>query len=324
MRLDPNPSLAKAREALIDRIDAEASQAVDAGVMALSDELRSRTAPAAILFYGSGIWQSRSEDQVLDFYVLVDDYQTVYGRGIKAVVNRLLPPNVYFLKIKHAGRPLRCKYAVMRVDQFARGASRAALTPQVWARFAQPCRISYVRDEAARRTVAEILASAAVTFHARVFPLMTGALSAKEIWCHGLGETFKRELRSEGGARPEKLYNAAAESLAWRSALAAPLLPFPVDAATGEHGVLLSGRPSVGQRRRAWAGARLARAGGKAVSLLRLMKAAFTFDGGAEYLLWKIERHSGVRVEARPWQLRHPLLGGWSLMWKLYWRGGFR
>jgi hypothetical protein len=66
------------------------------------------------------------------------------------------------------------------------------------------------------------------------------------------------------------------------------------------------------------------RAYGKAVCLLRLMKAAFTFEGGADYILWKIERHSGVRVEASPFQRRHPLLGGWGLLWRLYRQGAFR
>jgi hypothetical protein len=37
-----------------------------------------------------------------------------------------------------------------------------------------------------------------------------------------------------------------------------------------------------------------------------------------------MERHSGVRVEATPWQRRHPLIGGWLVAWRLYRRGAFR
>ena len=36
---------------------------------------------------------------------------------------------------------------------------------------------------------------------------------------------------------------------------------------------------------------------GKLLHVLRLMKATTTFKGGADYILWKVERHSGVRVE---------------------------
>src|SRR3546814_3014928 len=52
----------------------------------------------------------------------------------------------------------------------------------------------------------------------------------------------------------------------------------------------------------------LRRVQGKLLSVARLCKAAFTFQGGAEYLLWKIERHSGVSIALTPWQRRHPLL----------------
>ena len=42
---------------------------------------------------------------------------------------------------------------------------------------------------------------------------------------------------------------------------------------------------------------------GKRLSVLRLIKAAFTFRGGADYLAWKIERHSGVEVKLTGWML---------------------
>jgi hypothetical protein len=46
--------------------------------------------------------------------------------------------------------------------------------------------------------------------------------------------------------------------------------------------------------------------------------------GGAEYILWKIERHSGVRIELSPFARRHPILAGWGAAWRLYRRGAFR
>jgi hypothetical protein len=42
------------------------------------------------------------------------------------------------------------------------------------------------------------------------------------------------------------------------------------------------------------------------------------------YILWKIERHSGVKATATPWQRRHPLLAAPGLAWRLYRRGAFR
>ena len=51
--------------------------------------------------------------------------------------------------------------------------------------------------------------------------------------------------------------------------------------------------------------------------MLRLAKAAFTFDGAMDYVAWKIERHSGVRIEVKPWQRRFPLLAAPGLYLKL-------
>jgi hypothetical protein len=52
-----------------------------------------------------------------------------------------------------------------------------------------------------------------------------------------------------------------------------------------------------------------------------LIKAAFTFEGGASYAAWKIERHSGSRITLSPWQQRHPVLAGLMLLPKLLRRG---
>jgi hypothetical protein len=59
-------------------------------------------------------------------------------------------------------------------------------------------------------------------------------------------------------------------------------------------------------------------------SVPRLAKAAVTFEGGVDYALWKVERHSGVRVEAGPWQRRHPILAAVPLGWRAWRQGAFR
>jgi hypothetical protein len=62
-------------------------------------------------------------------------------------------------------------------------------------------------------------------------------------------------------------------------------------------------------------------AAGKALNLLRLVKAAFTFVDGPRYLVWKIERHTGAKLALTPWQLRHPVLAGPVLLFRLWRRG---
>ena len=63
---------------------------------------------------------------------------------------------------------------------------------------------------------------------------------------------------------------------------------------------------------------------GKPLNFVRLMKSAYTFDGGVDYLIWKIERHSGVRMGVTPWQRRHPILASPYVLWQLKKRGAIR
>ena len=69
---------------------------------------------------------------------------------------------------------------------------------------------------------------------------------------------------------------------------------------------------------------RLRRWQGKILSVLRLSKAAFTFQDSISYAAWKIERHTGVRVEVTPLLRRHPVLWGVKVSWQLLRRGVMR
>jgi len=278
----------------------ELAQPVAPAITALSDRVRAgRGGVMAVLFYGSGLWKSAESDTVFDFYVLVDSYRAFDRRGLHALFGRLLPPNVYFLE-DDAGR---CKFAVMRIDQFERAAGGRAVNSQIWARFAQPCRLLYARGPDARDRTAAALAEAVITFHAQTLSLLAPERrSARELWTRGLGLTYDNEWRSESGGRPEDIYRASREALDARSRIVLPAC-----------------RPA----------ARVTTRGGrrllaKSVYFLQLMKAVFTFDGGVDYALWKIERQSGVRLEASGLQRRHPLLAAWPLVWKAWRAGGLR
>jgi hypothetical protein len=72
---------------------------------------------------------------------------------------------------------------------------------------------------------------------------------------------------------------------------------------------------------RAW---RRRRRIGKARHVARLIKDAFTFTDGVDYVMWKIRKHSGVAVPVTDWQRRHPLLAAPGLAWRLYRHGAFR
>jgi len=78
------------------------------------------------------------------------------------------------------------------------------------------------------------------------------------------------------------------------------------------------------QRARAQWAWRLRRIQGKILNALRLVKAAFTFSGGLDYAVWKIERHSGVKIELTEAERKRPLLTGVKLFFRTLKQGGLR
>lgn len=298
--------MAEALDRLEEALAEEAARPVHPSVMAAADAIRARHAAAAVatLFYGSclrrGAGMAPDADGVLDFYLLVDSHGGAYpGRPLLAAANAVLPPNVFYVETPWRGGVVRAKYAVMTLDQFARGASRRSLQPMVWARFSQPARLLWARDGAARRAVVAALADAVVTMVARAAPV--GGEAAEAIWRRAFAATYRAELRPEPAGQARALFEADRERYQrltpWAQALA------------GGGG----GAPWV-----------VRRVVGKLLNGLRLVKAAFTYEGALDYLLWKVERHSGVRAAATPWQRRHPLLAAPVLAWRLYRRGAFR
>jgi hypothetical protein len=72
---------------------------------------------------------------------------------------------------------------------------------------------------------------------------------------------------------------------------------------------------------RAWQGFRRR---GKRATVLRLLKASYTFAGGIDYLAWKINRHAGTEIVITPWQRRWPLFAALILLPRLLARGAVR
>ena len=60
------------------------------------------------------------------------------------------------------------------------------------------------------------------------------------------------------------------------------------------------------------------------VAVLGLLKTAFTFGDWVPYVLWKIERHTAVRVEVSERQRRHPLIFGWPVIFRVLRDGIYR
>ena len=209
-----------------------------------------------------------------------------------SVLGERLPPNVYYAERAIVGATLRSKYALMTLDSFTRWCGAGTSNPYLWARFAQPSRLVWVKDDVTRQQVLSALSTAARTAfgHGRF-------LAPAAPWEGLFANTYRTELRPESAGRAAQI---VAADQAYYEDLAR----------------LLKGTAPIAS---SWGAKRVM---GKLWSIARLAKAAFTFQGGADYAAWKIERHSGVKIEVTPWQRRHPFLAGLILLPKLLRRKG--
>jgi hypothetical protein len=253
-------------------------------------------ASRAVLFYGSCLREKQFDGLMLDFYLIVTDYRAAYQKRWLAAANRLIPPNVFYFE--HGG--LVAKYAVLSRSDFHRLTGPETSSVSVWARFAQPSRLVWAADEAARKETIEAVTRAAPTLLAAARP--GPGETSLALWRRAFSLTYSAELRAERRGRASSVVDLEPERY---ERFTAPALA----AAT-------SFRPHAN-----WAWRRVE---GKALSVLRLAKASLTFAGGADYIAWKINRHAGSDIQLKPWQRRHPLLAGLSLLPRLLRSGAVR
>ncbi len=252
-------------------------------------------ASRAVLFYGSCLRDVALDGSMLDFYLIVSDYRAAYRAAWLAWANRLLPPNVF--PFVHGG--LQAKYAVLSEADFQRLNGPEPLSVSLWARFSQPSRLAWAADEAAGRSAVQAVSRAAPTLLSSVAGLGGGSL---DLWREAYRRTYRAELRAEKAERGVSVVDADSRRYARFTAPAlAAITP--------------------GTRHPPWWARRLA---GKALSVLRLVKASLTFAGGLDYLAWKINRHAGTAIVIRPWQRRMPLVAALTLLPRLVRSGAIR
>ena len=289
----------------------------------LLDQIRQRYGKSllAVLIYGSYLRGKR--DTLLDFYVLLDNYRSMPGFW-QAGLAKALPPNVY--QIHHGAPPeeIRAKYALLTLDRFEYS-MRQDFHSYFWARFAQPCGILYCRDEETESRVVAAICQASATFARRVAPCLPAQFEAKQMWAEGLRLTYQCEFRSEPPEHAAKLFDYWPDYYrAMTSALAQENLGFEVMENEGENEDRFLNLCSSFRRRWAPVSWWLRRIEGKILSSLRILKAALTFDGALDYLLWKIQRHSGVYIKPTALQSKYPAIFAWPLLWRLWRKGAFR
>ena len=285
-------------EFLPELVEAELCQPVEPRVAAMAAAIAAKhgSASRAVLFYGSCLREKQLEGLMLDFYLIVSDYRLAYEKRWLARANQLIPPNVF--PFQWDG--LAAKYAVLTERDFYRLNGPETRSVSVWARFAQPSRLAWSADMAAKSSAVMAISRAAPTLLAAAGRIE--GEPALDWWRRAFALTYSAELRAERKGRAGSVVDADLDRYERFSQAAVAAIDPAI--------------PSGGWLRR--------RVEGKLLSVVRLAKASATYAGGAEYIAWKINRHAGTDIELKPWQKRHPLLAAISLLPRLLRSGAIR
>ncbi|MES2754208.1 MAG: hypothetical protein V4659_06050 [Pseudomonadota bacterium] len=286
---------------LAGRMARELASPVLPAVRAVAEQLAG-SGVVAVLFYGS-ILRTGDLGGVLDFYVLTDA-----RRPPK------IWPRVGYREFAVAGQTLRAKIATLPLATFAKAARGGSRDTTIWARFVQPAALVWQRDAATAASVAAAVADAVATAARFAAALGPESGEAVEFWRALFRATYAAEFRVEAGGREDQI-------VAHDPARYAELLPLGWQRAGlwfDRAGEMLHPHLTGAERRAVLARWRSRRRWGKPLNVVRLLKAAFTFDGAARYAAWKIERHTGVPVPLQPWQERHPILAAPGVLWRVW------
>ncbi len=260
-------------------------------------------AVTGVVFYGSCMRTHEYKDGMLDFYVIVDRYTHAYKSYWYRLANVLMPPNVFYLQIDVAGKTYHAKYAVMSQTSLMRRV-RQDFHCYFWARFTQPMAYIFSRDKEFMSWFVKVQCVAAEKFYHSVTPSLKNTLASRDFWIKGLQLTYAAELRAETQSRATLIYENDSE---YYDAIYSYITP-----ATNLSNTRLLFYQMQWKLRIVY---------GKLLSVIRLMKATTTFDGGVDYIAWKIERHTGEAIFISDKMRKYPWLYIWPVVFKLFKQG---
>ena len=277
----------------------------------------------AVILYGSCLRGGDLLDGLVDLYVLVDPTPRAEPRRTMRLMGRVLPPNVYYLEAPLGQATVRCKYAVLSLRQFERGTGPGWFEAYLWGRFSQPVKVIWAASPAIEARLHAAFLNAGETLLHRALPMLPPAGSVEALWQGALDLSYATELRAERKGRAAELAGHGRDFFEAMTWALQPRLEDRLSLEVRDDTLCYTARIPPITRRLApllWG---VRRVEGKTLSMARLIKGLFTFEGGLDYLAWKLSRHSGQVVEIPDKVRRRPLIHIWGLFWQLYRRGVF-
>ncbi len=273
----------------------------------------------AVLLYGSHLHgASPDRHSALDLVVVVSDYGDFY-RGLRAAseihrpaafmvaLSKVLPPNVIAIA-PDGGRTALAKCLVVDRKDLLRALGPAPRDHFLLGRLVQQVRLVWGKDAETRQWVLGLLEEARADVLQWVGPFVDEPFDAEAVGRTLLGLCYRAEFRPEATNRSEVVFQGQREH--FRRALQPGL-----DRAVREGRIVRTDgagyrfvrRPDPRERRMwrrhfRWSKARVT---------ARWLKHVLTFDNWLPYVIRKVERRTGMKVELTRLERRLPVIFLW-------------
>ena len=272
----------------------------------------------AVLLYGSQLFGAAPDRySAHDLVVVVEDYLGTYrefrSHGIThrpprlmASLAWLLPPSVIAFSPEGAAGPI-AKCLIISARDFERELSVRSRDHFMISRMIQEVGVLHVKDAATERWVNEALEAARRTVLDWAAPYVATPFCAESLTREMIAICYRSEIRPESGSRASSVYEAQ------RAYLVETYEKLLADACV--EGTVVREGQGYRSARRPGPTARLMRSTYFTHSKLRVtarwIKHMLTFENWLPYLLRKVERRTGMRVELTPLETRLPLIFLW-------------
>ena len=278
----------------------------------------------AILHYGSRA-QGRvvRPDSAFDFFILVDRYGPAYRALATAVGARsrprlavalawILPPNVVSVRQQGSFGEREAKCVIISKRHFQRECSTRARDQFVRGRLSQHIVRAWTRDAASAEEVGRWVREARDSSFDWLQAFLPAVFDVDQYCRSLLAVSIAHEIRLEARDHAETLFAAQRDTLRE--------LYGPVLNRLAARGVLERDGEKYVQRHLPGALTRLRVHTRLRISkwrtTLRLLKHPFLYDGWLDYLLRKIERSTGEKIELTDRERRRPLIFLWPRAWR--------
>ena len=272
----------------------------------------------AVLLYGSHLLGATPDRySAHDLVVVVEDYLATYRElrrrrlthrppRLMASLAWLLPPNVIAYSPEGADGPI-AKCLIISARDFERELSARSRDHFMISRMIQEVGALYVRDAAAERWLDEALEAARRTVLDWAAPYVATPFSAETLTREMIAICYRSEVRPESGSRAASVFEAQ------RAYLVETYEKLLVDASN--EGLIVREGHGYRSSRRPGPVARLTRSAYFFFSKLRVtarwFKHVLTFENWLPYVVRKVERRTGMRVELTALERRLPLIFLW-------------